>query len=307
MRRDVEILKRPLRSIRSWPPLNHLLTAGGRAALQTGGWSAGPLPRLLPRAGLVESPLPDGKVLRMWSRADDDVTPQVYWNGWAGHEPETSTLFYERARSARTTIDIGAHVGYFALLAGHANSAGDVYAFEPHPLVYERLTRNTALNDLGNVSCQQLAVGNKGGVARFYYARGGINSSSSLSQRFMESIVVNSRLESSEVHVVSLDDFVDERHIADVDLVKIDTETTEGDVFEGMVRTLRRDEPIVFCEVLQSSAGGVIERILDDFAYRYFLLTDKGPMRRAHVLPEPPWRNFYLVPESRCGNGEFDQ
>jgi hypothetical protein len=123
----------------------------------------------------------------------------------------------------------------------------------------------------------------------------------------MKSIVDPSRLESAEVAVVSIDDFVDKRGMTDVDLVKIDTETTEGEVVQGMVRTLQKNEPIIFCEILQHQTGSAIEWILEDFHYRYFLLTDKGPLRRNHILPEPPWRNFYLVPESRRGATEFDE
>ena len=235
----------------------------------------------------------------MWSLADDDVTPHVYWNGWAGHEPETAPLFYDRAKSARTTIDVGAHVGYFTLLGGHANPQGKVYAFEPHPLVYQRLTRNTVLNDLLNVSCEQVAVGGKEGTEAFFYVKDGINSSSSLSGTFMESIVAPARLVNSEVRVVTLDDFVEERQVTGVDLMKIDTETTEGDVFRGMVRVLERDRPVVFCEVIQSSTGREIEETLRDLGYQFFLLTDGGPLARDHIVPEPPWRNFYLVPEER--------
>jgi Methyltransferase FkbM domain len=41
-----------------------------------------------------------------------------------------------------------------------------------------------------------------------------------------------------------------EQGIAKVDLVKIDTETTEPAVIRGMARTLARDRPDVVCEVL---------------------------------------------------------
>ena len=295
---NVELVKRPLRTIRSWPPLNVPLTTGCRAGLRFLGREPGILARFLPRTGLVEVPLPDGELLRMWSRADDDVTGHVYWKGWVGHEAETSPLFYDLARSARGTVDIGAHVGYFALLAAHANPSGDVYAFEPHPLVYQRLLRNTALNELENMQCMSLAVGSERGVAEFFHVKDGIHSSSSLSQGFMESIVETRRLRSSEVHVVSLDAFVEERHIPSVDLVKIDTETTEDAVFRGMTRTLARDHPIVFCEVLQEPSARIIEEILRRFDYRFYLLTDGGPVLCDRVLPQPPWRNYCFIPES---------
>ena len=296
---DLETLKRPLLALRSWPPLNHPVTAVCRAGIRLLGRPPGALARFLPRAGLVEAPLPNGHVLRLWSRADDDVTPHVYWKGWAGHEAETSPLFYEHARSARTTLDIGAHVGYFALLAAHANPAGRVHAFEPHPVVFERLAHNVTLNGLKNVSCEQKAIGAREGRAQFFHATR-IGSSSSLSREFMESIVAPSHLASSEVEVVSVDEFVEDNHVEHVDLVKIDTETTEDEVLQGMVRTLERDRPVVFCEVIEEDTAKSIEAIVQRLGYQFFLLTEDGPVKCDAIQPRLPWRNYCFVPAGKA-------
>lgn len=296
MTMDVEVLKRPLRALRGWPPVNRPVTTMCRACVRLLGVPPGPLARFLPRTGLVEASLPNGHVLQMWSQADDDVTGYVYWNGWSGHETEASPLFYDLARSSRTTIDVGAYVGYFTLLAAQANPNGNVYAFEPNQLVYQRLTHNASLNEAPNVSCVRAAVGSENGTAEFFQVKDGIHSSASLSQEFMESIVDLRRLECPHVPVVSIDEFVLERDISNVDLMKIDTETTEDAVFHGMTRTLKEDRPIIFCEILQEAAGRSIEQVLQDVGYRYFLLTDQGPVSQDRVSPRLPWRNYCFVP-----------
>ena len=56
---------------------------------------------------------------------------QVFWQGWAGHEPETTTLFFALAQKVNSIIDVGDYVGYYALLAAHANPAAKVLALEP--------------------------------------------------------------------------------------------------------------------------------------------------------------------------------
>lgn len=94
--------------------------------------------RHLHRLGRVATRLPDGRVLRLWSQADDWVSNQVFWRGWQGYEPETTPLFYRLARRAHVTLDVGAHVGFFSLLAGHANAAGRVFAFEPLEKAFRR-------------------------------------------------------------------------------------------------------------------------------------------------------------------------
>ncbi|HEX2053873.1 MAG TPA: FkbM family methyltransferase [Actinomycetota bacterium] len=290
-------LKRPLRALRAWPPLNLPLTTAVRKAVQISGLQVGALAQLLPRTGLVEAAMPGGGSLRLWSLADDDIAAHVFWEGWAGHEPETAHEFYRRASSARVTLDIGAHVGYFSVLAGLANPSSRVFAFEALDAVYQRLTKNVSLNRLENVTCMQLAVGREVGRARFYHVPRGIPSSSSLSGNFMEKVVRDQPVVSTEVSVTTVDSFLDSRELSGVDLVKIDTEGTEDQVLEGMVRTLERDRPAIICEVVEADVGARAEHILAGFGYDFFLLTSEGPSTRAHMEPHPQFRNFLCLAE----------
>src|SRR5436309_3548894 len=123
-------LRAVLLAILTWPPLNRVVTDALRARLPQRLARHPTFVRYARRVGVVEARLPSGGLLRMWSRGDDDIAGPLFWLGWAGHEPETARIFYEAAASARVTLDIGAHLGYFALLAAHANPAGRVYAFE---------------------------------------------------------------------------------------------------------------------------------------------------------------------------------
>ena len=291
-------LRRGLRAAVTWPPFNRVLTSALRAVLPERARRHPGLARLAPRTGLVEAPLPGGRVLRMSSRGDDEVASELFWRGWDCHEPETAKVFYELARSARVTLDIGAHVGYFALLAAHANPQARVYAFEPMPRVRERLQRNVELNHAA-VSCQPFALGSPGGTAEFFHVRRGIPTSSSLAEGFMKSIVPAAELTSSTVEVLEADDFVQSHALVGVDLVKVDTEMTEAAVFRGMLRTLRRDRPHIVCEVLDSDVGAAIETLLEPLGYEYFALTSSGPHRRERIRAEPPFRNFLFRPAPR--------
>jgi FkbM family methyltransferase len=289
-----------LRAIVTWPPLNRPLTGALRAMLPERVRRHPAVARYAPRTGEVTARLPDGGLLRMFSLGDDDVASAIFWRGWAGHEPETARRFYELARSAPVTLDIGAHVGYFALLAARANPDGRVYAFEPLARVRERLARNIALNAAANVTCVPLAVGSPAGTAEFFHVKEGIPSSSSLSQRFMQSIVSRDALTSSTVEVVEVDGFVEARRIAGVALVKIDTETTEAAVFRGMLRTLRRDRPSIVCEVLDADVADAVEALIAPLDYAFFMLTDGAPRRCAHIVADARWRNFMFVPAERA-------
>jgi FkbM family methyltransferase len=232
----------------------------------------------------------------MWSKGDDDVTSAVYWGGWAGHEKETAGLFWEVARTARVVLDIGAHVGYFSLLAGLANSSAKVHSFEPLPLVHERLRYNVSLNNLENVSCHELAMGERPGRERFYHLPDCIPSSSSLSRTFMEPIVGDRTLVASQVEVTSVDEFVARHALTGVDLVKLDTEGTEDSVIAGMVRTIAENRPTFFCEVLPGGPARAIEDILASFDYRFYLLSDAGARPCVHIEPHHKWRNHLFRP-----------
>jgi FkbM family methyltransferase len=286
-----------LKSLRSWPPLNIPVTTACRAGLRTIGRESRLLVRYLPRTGLVEAVLPSGETLRMWSLGDDQIASRVFWRGWSGHESETSSYFYELASQARVTLDIGAHVGYFALLASYANPLGSVYAFEPLPRVHERLVRNVRLNERGNIHCVPMAVGAKPGTADLFHVKEGIPSSSTLSHAFASSIDPDERLSTTSVDVVSVDRFTEQRGLTGIDLVKIDTETTEEAVLVGMIETLRNERPIVFCEILSEPAAESIGRLFHPLRYRYLRLTDGGPEACATLAPSPDWRNFCFMPE----------
>jgi FkbM family methyltransferase len=266
--------KNSLKAIRASEPINHVATSVVSVVSKATGLQPDFFIKHLPRVGLVSLRLPNGQRLRLWSRGDDWISNQVYWRGWSGYEPETTPLFFRLASKAQVTFDVGAHVGFFALLAAHANPQAKVYAFEPLASICERLQRNVELNGLINVQCIQSAVGEIDGTAEFFHESSGLPCSNSLSSRLLR---FNPDMERSTVQVLTLDHFVREQRVDRVDLVKIDTETTELQVLQGMAETLKRDHPTIICEVW----GGprqMFDDLLLPLGYKYYALTPAGPV-----------------------------
>jgi FkbM family methyltransferase len=290
-------LKSILKALRTSQPFNAAATSAIRGAFRWRRHAPEAVIRHLHRHGHVRQRLPNGRRLRLWSRGDDWVSNQVFWRGWAGYEPETVPLFFRLAEKARTTLDVGAYVGYYTLLAAHANPRGRVLAFEPLPGPRERLLRHLTLNRLDNVDCFAVAAGAEDGVADLLHAPHELPTSSSLSATFMQGVEC---LQTLKVSVRTLDGLLAERGVTGVDLVKIDTETTEPDVLHGLRGTLERDRPSIFCEVL---AGRSDERRLTDalssLGYRFFLLTDRGAVAKPSVRGDPAWLNFLFLPPGR--------
>jgi len=288
--------KRALKALRSSQPFNAVATSIMRAAMRVTGRPMEPVVKHLPRVGITSATLPNGQVARFWSRGDDWVPNQVYWRGWDGYEPEMTPLFYAAAQTARVTIDVGAHIGFYAILAALANPAGQVHAFEPTPGAHARLVRNLALNHVANVEAVCAAAGATPGQAELFHGKTDIPCSAGLSRDFVGMLNPNAR--AMRVDVVRLDDYVAELNVSTVDLVKLDTETTEPEVLEGLAETLARDRPTIFCEVLPQADGARLTALLEPLGYRFSLLTDDGPLERDRVVPdEHHWNQLFEVPQ----------
>ena len=254
-------------------------------------------PLHLHRVGDVYERLPNGATLHLRSRGDDWVTNLVFWKGWKAYEPGTIELFYRLAARASVVLDVGAYVGFFSMVAALANREARVYAFEPMDAIHRRLVENVGRNGLQNVQCFNVAVSDSNGSARFFFSqaalREGLPTSSSLSESFMAGAP---ELTGVDVPLLTIDAFSQERAIPRVDLVKIDTETTEPSVLRGMRRVLSRDRPTIVCEVLHGRADAEgLDAELRPLGYKYFLLKPGGPELKGSIEGHPEFLNFLFT------------
>jgi FkbM family methyltransferase len=292
-RRDARPAVAMLKGLRAWRPVNAVATGGIRAIAQARGRPLEIAVKHLPREGPVRTRLPNGRSMCLWSRGDDWVSNQVYWRGWAGYEPEASSLFYELAARSEVTVDVGAHVGFYTVVAALANPLAKVYAFEPVEAARRRLDRHVALNGLGNVEVIAAAVSDSNGTADFFQGPAEIPCSSGLSETQMR---WHDRVRRTRVRTVALDEFLEEREVGPVGLVKIDVEGSEAEVLRGMPHTLERDRPSILCEVLpDEERGAALERLLCPCGYRFMHLTPDGPRERERIVGHPEWLNYLFT------------
>lgn len=292
-------VKRLARTIRDTPALNQLITSGLRPAINRfQGNRRKALIAHFPRVGAVSASLPDGGSLRMACGEPESIINSVFYDGWMGEEPEVLPLWYELAKQADVIVDVGAHIGHFSLVAGHANPRARIFSFEALPRIADLLRKNVALNGLANIDVRGRALGRQIGRLPFYAMPEGLPSSSSLSKEFMapstsgaiEIVVDVSTLNAEELPAGT------------PTLMKIDTETTEPDVIAGGASFLREATPVIFVEILENVGGAA--RLSDEFAaagyaFDAYLLTDKGPVAKGQLIGDPRWRNYLLVPKDR--------
>jgi FkbM family methyltransferase len=183
----------------------------------------------------------------------------LYWLQRGKYERHTRTLFEQSLKPGMHVLDIGAHIGYFTLLAARrVGSTGRVYSFEPDPANYRFLCHNVTLNGMGDiVTAVPRAVADASGSRPFFADRKNSVISSLWSDGQSKTEV--------PVECTTVDDFVGSERI---DVVKLDVEGGEVHALRGMHSTLSETERLIlFVEcnpVALTSAGVSVSELLDE-------------------------------------------
>lgn len=165
---------------------------------------------------------------------DDWVTPVLVEQGvW---EPGETAFLEAHLRAGTTFLDIGAHVGYFSVLAARlVGPRGLVLAFEPDPRNFELLLANVWRNGLANVVCFPWAVGAASSFASLY-----LSETNTGDHRIVPAAEERPRITVRSVALDSLDVVR-----SPVQMIKLDTQGTEHLAVRGMERLLAASPRVV--------------------------------------------------------------
>ncbi|MCQ4079692.1 FkbM family methyltransferase [Streptomyces sp. RB6PN25] len=231
----------------------------------------------------------------------DDVSISLRWNGF--FEYDLSVFYLRHLQRDMTFIDVGAHVGYFSMLASRAvGPAGRVFAFEPTPSTFSVLTMNAGTEP--NITPINKAVWSEASVIDLHdYGPCFSAFNSAFRARLPESVRADLTERTYSVPAVRLDDFVrDQGCIPDV--VKIDVESAEMHVLRGMKDMLSGPRPIVSLEVGDMDVPGaarsrlLVEHIMS-FGYRAFELHN-GRAAPHQLREEYGYENIVFAPSERA-------
>lgn len=199
---------------------------------------------------------------------------RAYFKGY--YEPEITEYLIESLQDSDVFYDVGAHCGYFSLLASKICKEGSIVSFEPFPPNFDFLNKIRNLNYTERWAIVNKAISNVSGQIGFQQGKTTSTGKVSNDSSFL-------------VDKVNLDTFIAKTGLTPT-VIKIDVEGHADKVLEGF----RTFELLPNCRLLIELHENSNERsyIIDRFRKKYRILNIKGQEsnlekeRPSHVLIE---------------------
>ena len=226
----------------------------------------------------------------------------LFWDGVKGYEHEVTSVFSDLISDSRCFLDIGANIGYYSLMAASINPELEIHAFEPLPDAQHFLKKSIGENRYQNIRLHQIALSDVNDELTFE-TRVSKDFPNEKYQIAGDSSLVNydqTDRKQIKVKAQTLDDFVNEHKLKDIDYIKLDTETTEHLIIKGGMETIKQFQPILQCEVIKNQNEKELESLLKELKYTTYLISEKGlvQIKNFSVLTQEK-NDCLFVPEGR--------
>lgn len=169
-------------------------------------------------------------------------------------------LFEKALNKHCVVIEVGANIG--SLTIPIARMSGYVLAFEPQPQNFELLSSNARRNELDNLWVRHTAVGAQRGLTNMPYLeelhpRGNFGG-----------VEVNQG--TYPVAMETLDDVCRDLRVPRIDLIKVDVEGYEKEVFEGAVDSICKFRPGLYFENDRAEKSKELLAFVHNLEYRMY-------------------------------------
>lgn len=175
-----------------------------------------------------------------------------------------------QARETDTILDVGAHIGVFAVLAARHVPKGVVHALEPGAENFVLLQRNLRENGVKNAVAHKLALSRSTGTIRLYHGPGSVGHSLYPNPEW-EGVPIELRDKGAEpeephedIYAQVFEEFLAEQKINRVDYMKMNIEGAEYDVFDQAPDSVLRSISAMQVELHPAEDGvvtGLLERV----------------------------------------------
>jgi len=225
-----------------------------------------------------------------------ELENSLFWVGLKkGWENKSLSLWIELSENADVIFDIGANTGVYSLIAKSLNPEARVFAFEPMQRVYKKLVLNNSLNAY-DITCFECGISNTNGTAIVY----------DTPTEHIYSVTVNKNLNApsaevipTEIEIKRLDTIIEELGIEKIDLLKIDVETHEPEVLEGLGKYLTKYQPTILIEILSDEIGEKVEAVVQGHDYLYFNIDEKSDsIKKVERITKSDYYNYLLCSQT---------
>jgi len=196
---------------------------------------------------------------------------QLFWRGINYYEPFTRTVIEMLTASRELFVDVGANIGFFALIAAKLNPRLRVIAFEPNPKMFAMLCEHKRLNELSNLTAEPLALSDRDGKAQLFINNSDM--SASLMPDFQKDF--NPALCAIPVGIVTLDSYLQRIGVSGPFVLKVDVEGHDKEFLEGATCSIARFKPDIVIEVLGDFDRSALDR-LRSYGYSFYRITHQG-------------------------------
>lgn len=205
---------------------------------------------------------------------DVQLAPQLMLDGrW--ERGVTSIFCRNLTKDDSVVFDVGANFGYYGLVAAHQCKRGSIFFFEPNPDLVRCIRRSIAVNVLRKrAKIVAAAVGAVKGQVQLTIPGDYLGSSSvQLTEQHLVGQVTADEIRYLSVEMVTLDSYVAEQKLSRVDVVKIDVEGLEPEVYAGMQSIIRENREMFllleFSPKRYAEPERFFKQIRSDFSHVY--------------------------------------
>lgn len=208
---------------------------------------------------------------------------------FGSREEDHKYLLEKELKPGMTMLDLGANIGYYALMECNlVGPEGFVYCIEPHEENFNQLKKNISLNKMEDrVEFFHLGASNKNSKEKLYVS---INSNQhSFCDTTSEENLANLSGSTVEVETITVEKFIQGKK--NIDLIRMDIEGFEVEVFEGMLPAIDNNNsfrPSILFETHRAMYREP-DRSLKTMLNQLF---NRGYYTEALISNEYPWARF---------------
>lgn len=191
--------------------------------------------------------------LRLQLDLSEHMQRRIFWMGY--YSRDVVATLKALLRPGMQFIDIGANIGEISLVAGKlVGSAGSVTSFEPVDAIAEQLERHLRINGMDWCRVGRQALSDHQGEADIFASTGNKGTKDKNGGLASLHNIAPGNQPMQRVRLNTLDAYLQNQPLAQLDGIKIDIEGAELACLQGAESTLQRYKPWLIVEVQQQTS-----------------------------------------------------